>query len=47
LKSEYDDVREYAADALGDIGDERAVEALNQALNDEYTKIRAKANSFK
>jgi len=41
LKDE--DVREYAAAALGEIGDARAVEPLTKALKDEYEYLRKAA----
>jgi len=39
LKDENSDVREKAAEALGKIGDARAVEPLIQALMDEYSVV--------
>ena len=40
LTDEYWYVRVNAAKALGEIGDERAVEALTQALEDEHDSVR-------
>ena len=36
-------VRSEAAEALGEIGDKRAVEPLIQALKDEYWDVRLRA----
>jgi HEAT repeat protein len=36
-------VRSAAAKALGDIGDERAAAALNQALEDDFIDVRTLA----
>jgi len=43
LKSEESDVRKYAAESLGAIGDPRAVNPLIQALKDENWKVRREA----
>ncbi len=43
LEDEDSDVRAEAADALGEIGDARAVEALTQALEDEDAYVRYQA----
>lgn len=43
LKDENEDVRMYAAIALGKIGDARAVETLFQALKDENKDVRGAA----
>ena len=43
LKDKDSDVREEAAEALGEIGDDRAVEPLTKALKDEDSSVRSKA----
>lgn len=43
LKDEYEYVRKWAAEALGGIGDARAVEPLIQALKDRARGVRWKA----
>ncbi len=43
LKDGESDLRYKAAEALGEIGDERAIEPLNQSLKDEKKDVRVKA----
>jgi HEAT repeat protein len=43
LKDEYDLVRMKAAMALGEIGDERALEPLTQILNDKFEDVQKRA----
>ena len=39
----YDDVREVAAWALGHLGDHRALNSLNEALNDDSERVQKAA----
>jgi len=43
LKDGHEDIRRSAAEALGDIGDKRAVEYLVQALKDKHEDVRWKS----
>jgi HEAT repeat protein len=45
LKDKSYDVRENAAEALGWIGDPRAIEPLQEALNDRHWGVKMKAEN--